>query len=88
MVFYAQVYARMQTGITPHPVRVTAANLDELAGFDFVFVCVDRGSSRREIANGLLRLEVPFVDTGVGVGLEEDCLDGCARATFIRLGMA
>ncbi|TFI59377.1 ThiF family adenylyltransferase [Sphingomonas parva] len=88
VAYYAQVYARMHTGITPHPVRVTEANVDELAGFDFVFVCVDKGSSRREIANGLLRLEVPFVDTGIGVGLEEDCLDGCARATFIRPGMA
>lgn len=87
-IYYAQVYARMHTGITAHPVRVTAANVDELAGFDFVFVCVDKGSSRREIAEGLLRLEIPFVDTGIGVGLEEDCLDGCARATFIRPGMA
>lgn len=86
--YYAQVYARMHIGITPHPVRVTAANVDDLAGFDFVFVCIDKGSSRREIAEGLLRLEIPFVDTGIGVGLEGDCLDGCARATFVRPGMA
>jgi len=84
--YYAQVYARIHTGITPHPVRVTAGNLGELAGFDFVFVCIDTGSSRREIAQGLLQMGVPFVDTGIGVGLEEDCLDGCARATFIRPG--
>lgn len=86
--YYAQVYARMHTGITPHPVKVTADNVDELAGFDFVFVCVDKGSSRRTIAEGLLRVGVPFVDTGIGVGIEEDCLDGCARATFIRPGTA
>jgi hypothetical protein len=84
--YYAQAYARMHRGITAHPVRVTAANVDELEGFDFVFVCVDKGSARREIAEGLLRLEVPFVDTGIGVGHEEEELDGCARATFIRPG--
>ena len=84
--YYAQVYARMHKGITPHPVRVTAGNVDEFADFDFVFVCVDKGSSRREIAQGLLRLGIPFIDTGIGVGLEEGSLDGCARATFIRPG--
>jgi hypothetical protein len=84
--YYAQVYSRIHRGITPHPVRVTSGNVDDLAGFDFVFVCVDKGSSRREIAEGLLRLGVPFVDTGIGVGLECDSLDGCARATFIRPG--
>jgi len=82
--YYAQVYARFHTGVRPHPVRVTSGNVDELRDFEFVFVCVDKGSSRRAIAEGLLRLGVPFVDTGIGVGIENDCLDGCARATFIH----
>lgn len=81
--YYAQTYARIHTGITPHPVRVTRDNVDELDGFDFVFVCVDKGASRRAIAEGLLQLRIPFVDTGIGVGVEDNCLDGCARATFI-----
>lgn len=84
--YYAQVYARMHKGIVAHPVKVTSDNVDELRGFDFVFVCVDKGSSRRTIADGLVRLGIPFVDTGIGVGLEDGCLDGCARATFIRPG--
>lgn len=85
--YYAQVYARIHTGVIAHPIRVTDENVDELADFDFVFVCVDKGSSRRAIAAGLLRLGVPFVDCGIGVGLEDGCLDGCARATFIRPDM-
>jgi len=55
--------------------------------FDFVFVCVDKGSARRTIAQGLHRLDVPFIDTGIGLGLEEDSLDGCARVTLIPPGM-
>lgn len=86
--YYAQIYGRIHTGIVPHSYRVTAANIDELAGFDFVFVCVDKGSARREIAEGLLRLGIPIVDTGIGVGLEDGALDGCARATFIRPDMS
>jgi len=84
--YYAQVYARMHTGIVPHPVKVTTDNVDELARFDFVFVCVDKGSARRAIAEGLLRLGIPFVDTGIGVGIEGESLDGCARTTFVRPG--
>lgn len=84
--YYAAIYARMHKGVRSHPVRVTGANVDELAGFDFAFVCVDKGSSRRAIAEGLVRLRVPFVDTGIGVGVFEDTLDGCARATFIQPG--
>jgi hypothetical protein len=40
-----------------------------------------KGISGASIADG-----IPFVDTGIGVGIENDCLDGCARATFIRPG--
>ena len=84
--YYAALYARMHNGVRPHPVRVTTGNIDEFASYDFAFVCVDRGSSRRTIAEGLLRLGVPFVDTGIGLGLDENTLDGCARATFIAPG--
>jgi hypothetical protein len=84
--YYTQVYARIHKGIVSHPIRVTCGNVDELSGFDFVFVCIDKGSSRREIAEGLVRLAIPFIDTGIGVGLEDGRLDGCARATFIRPG--
>lgn len=84
--YYKQVYARIHKGIVSHPVRATCGNVDELSGFDFVFVCIDKGSSRREIAEGLVRLSIPFVDTGIGVGIEDGRLDGCARATFIRPG--
>jgi hypothetical protein len=78
----------MHKGITAHPIPVTAENLDQLPNFDFVFVCIDKGSSRREIAAGLHRREIPFVDTGIGVGMVDGQLDGCARATFIHPDMA
>jgi hypothetical protein len=84
--YYAAVYARMHKGVVAHPVKVSSANVDELAGFDFVFVCVDKGSSRREIAEGLVRLQTPFIDVGIGLGLVDDMLDGCARTTFIAPG--
>ena len=48
--YYAAVYARMHKRVIPHPVYVTAENVDEIAGFDFVFVCVDKGFRETAIA--------------------------------------
>lgn len=84
--YYAALYARMHRGVKPHPFRVTADNIDEFSVYDFVFVCVDKGSSRRVIAEGLVRLGIAFIDTGIGLGLDKHTLDGCARATFIAPG--
>ncbi|MEP7457509.1 ThiF family adenylyltransferase [Phyllobacterium sp. SB3] len=84
--YYATLYARMHYGVKPHPKRVTDDNIDEFADYDFVFVCVDKGSSRRVIAEGLVRLGIPFIDTGIGLGVNENILDGCARATFVAPG--
>lgn len=84
--YLARIYSRMHPGITPHVSRVAADNVGELAGFDFAFLCVDKGSARRAIAAGLHALGIPFVDTGIGVGLEEGELDGCTRVTFVPPG--
>jgi hypothetical protein len=84
--YFATVYRRLHKGVTPHPVKVTVENVNELTGFDFVFICVDKGSARRVIAEGLHRLGVPFIDTGIGVGLVDNQLDGCARVSFLKAG--
>ncbi len=86
VAYFGAIYSRLHEGVRPHPVKVTADNIEELRGFDFVFICVDKGSARRTIAEGLHRLGVPFIDTGIGVGLENGQLDGCARVTFLPGG--
>ncbi len=84
--YFFDIYSLMHRGIRPHRAHVGPDNINELHGFDFAFVCVDKGSSRSAITQGLHRLGVPFVDTGIGVGLEDGTLDGCARVTFVRAG--
>jgi|688.fasta_scaffold110846_3 hypothetical protein len=84
--YFAKIYSRLHPGLIAHNVKVTSENVDELKGFDFAFICVDRGSARRAIAGGLHRLNVPFIDTGIGVGLENDQLDGCTRVSFTPAG--
>jgi molybdopterin/thiamine biosynthesis adenylyltransferase len=61
------VYAKMRSGIVPHAVRIDEANIHLLHGFDFVFICVDRGSVRRLILDALSVQGTSFVDVGMGV---------------------
>jgi hypothetical protein len=68
------LFAPMRDGLHPHAYHLTADNVQELAGFDFVFVAVDHGPSRRVIVDYLRQNGIAFIDVGVGVEKEE--LDG------------
>ncbi len=77
--FWATAYGRFRRGVVPHPFRVTAENVSQLAGFSFVFVAVDDGPSRDAITRGLEGLEVSFIDVGLGVNDVDDRLSATAR---------
>jgi hypothetical protein len=65
--YLAEVYGRMRTDIVPHAVRLDESNVGVLSGFDFVFVCVDRGSVRKVVFDWLIAHGISFVDVGMGV---------------------
>lgn len=75
------VYSKMHKHIVPHEYYVTASTLDELSGMDFVFICIDEGATKKEIIARLVASDIPFVDTGIDVTLENDRLNGAARVT-------
>jgi hypothetical protein len=53
---------------------------------DFIFLCIDDPVAKRPIVEGLIRLDKPFVDVGIGVGSEADALGGIVRTTFSAPG--
>lgn len=77
------IYSRIRSGIFPHPWRVTTSS--DLADFDFVFVCVDNGEARKIVADALLAVRVPFIDTGMGIQWagEGEGLCGICRVTTV-----
>jgi ThiF family len=75
----SQAYGGFHGGIIPHPERVTEANIDLISKFDFVFVAVDDGPSRQMICEACYRLEVPFVDVGMGLNKGSNGLYGLVR---------
>lgn len=79
--YYTQIYSRLHKGITPHAEFVTEENLDRLKDMSYVFICIDNDISRRTIVNGLQKLIVPFIDTGMGVQAVEEKLLGIIRVT-------
>jgi hypothetical protein len=81
VAYYEEQYSRMRRGIVSHPYDVTPANVDELNGIDFVFLCIDGGGAKRAIVQRLEELGTTFIDTGMGVDLDGAALGGIVRAT-------
>lgn len=81
-VFYwRDKYSAMHTGIVAHEYRVNGGNVQELASFDFVFLCMDSGPDKLEIVIALEEMGIPFIDTGIGVQEVAGALRGTVRAT-------
>lgn len=85
-VFFQERYQQFRKGIISHPYRVTADNLAELDDFDFTFVCIDCGTSRKLICEDLSNKGRGFIDTGIGMKLHSfdgapDELSGTCRVT-------
>ena len=83
--YLKRIYSSMHKRIIEHPYFITEKNLNELDAFDFIFVSIDGGdgTNKREIVQFLIRHGVPFVDTGLGVRVNNDRLAGTVRVTTI-----
>lgn len=84
VAYFAGLYGQMRRGIVSHSEYVTDENVDQLAGFDFVFICVDKPAVRKLLSEYLTKAGIPFVDTGMELELleEEQCLIGTCRVTL------
>lgn len=77
-----QIYSRMHGAIIPHDADITSSNLSQIEGFDFVFICIDKGEIKRDIINFLINHDVCFIDVGMGVEVSDNnSLFGTIRTT-------
>lgn len=79
--YLADLYAPMRKGIVAHPAHIDEENIDLLDGMDFVFICIDRGETKKLIVEKLETDGVPFVDVGMGIEIADDRLVGIVRVT-------
>ena len=81
VAYLAERYAPMRRGIHPHPIRIDASNVGQLAKMSVVFISVDDGPTRRLIVDALIEAGVSFVDVGMGVLQVDDRLLATVRVS-------
>ncbi len=79
--YYFSIYSQMHKGIKQHCERISEANIENLAGFNFVFLSVDSNEARSMITKKLLAMNIPFIDVGLGVNSSNEKLLGSIRVT-------
>lgn len=77
--YFASEYSRMHTGVTAHPVPLTAENLNLLEGATFVFLAAADAEARPEIMRWLRDREIPFIDVGMSFRQGVSGLTGMAK---------
>lgn len=78
---YKQRYEGFRNNINIHSNYITSDSEKDLAGVTFAFVCVDSGASRGEIFELLIRLNIPFIDVGMGLDRDMGSISGTLRTT-------
>lgn len=79
---HQQTYDAMHKHVVAHPKRITADNVSELIGFDFVFVSVDASPEKRAMFEALQVAGVAFVDTGMGIYQTGSSIGGLVRTSL------
>jgi hypothetical protein len=81
VAYLADKYSRMHTGITAHPQMITKETVNDLQGFDYVFLCVDKGSCKKTVIDALSTSDTVVIDAGMDVQLVDETLLGTCRVT-------
>jgi hypothetical protein len=83
--YFHGVYSKMRRSVVAHAEMVTSTNVEQLKGFDYVFLCVDKGSARRLIVEALRGTRTQLFDVGMGIHLNDEAQQvfGVCRVTAI-----
>jgi hypothetical protein len=80
VVYFERIYARMRRGFVPHVEYLTAANVEALRDFEFVFLCME-GADKPAVVKALETFDIPFIDVGMGLYVSDSSLGGILRVT-------
>jgi molybdopterin/thiamine biosynthesis adenylyltransferase len=79
--YFAEQYSHMHTGITAHPVKLTAENVELLEPTTFVFLAAADAEERPAIMAWLHEQQKPFIDVGMSISQTDSGLTGLAKVT-------
>ena len=70
--YFGDIYSRMHSGIVKHASMITESNITELGVMDYVFISIDKVAPKQIIANYLLDKHIPFIESGMGIFLQQN----------------
>lgn len=79
VAYYESIYSNMRHGLFPHNVFLDETNIRLLDELDFVFLCLDNGTSKHLVVDRLISQSIPFVEAGMGIVLADNRLGGIVR---------
>ncbi|QSE96505.1 ThiF family adenylyltransferase [Fulvivirga lutea] len=79
---YKNRYRNFRKGIKVIPDYILSGSESKLKGITFAFVCVDKGASRSEIFDLLVKMKIPFIDVGMGLDRTQNTIGGSVRTTY------
>jgi hypothetical protein len=80
--YFKKIYSRMHRGIISHEYYIDETNICELSKMQYVFICVDRNSVRKDLIEYILETGISFLDVGLGINIVDDSLIGTIRLTI------
>jgi hypothetical protein len=85
---YQKRYDEFRLNVKVKAQYIHAGSASELDGVTFAFVCVDKGSSRKEIFDLLINMKIPFIDVGIGLDRKRGPISGGLRVTYYDIDNA
>jgi hypothetical protein len=79
---YQDRYENFRKGLVLRCRNIDASSAPDLDQVTFAFVCVDKGSARRQIFEVLVANRIPFIDVGMGLNRTRGPINGMLRATY------
>lgn len=79
-------YASMRKGIVAHATCIDDTNVEQLADFDTVFLCMDGHPIKARILEVCLARDTLLIDVGMGLHRAGDSLAGILRTTAFHSG--
>jgi len=79
--YLARCYSALHRHVIPHQHTIGADTADEMRTMNFVFLTIDDSEAKRDIVAALERHAVDFIDTGMGLHLDDGAIAGILRVT-------
>ncbi|MBQ2655405.1 MAG: ThiF family adenylyltransferase [Erysipelotrichaceae bacterium] len=80
--YFKLIYENMHKGIVSHPYYIDENNINELRGFDFIFIAIDSGPAKKIIVDYATENGIKFIDSGIDINRQNNSLIGMVRNTF------